>query len=595
MRCRYPNALLVTVSLFVAGSGVRAFEPREITEEERIQREAPGARFRGLVRITRPNVELPDHVDAKEGQLTVFADYANVGEKGVPIYVVNRTDETVSFPCQDNNIYLMLEFRDKDGHWVRAQNQLGSDCGLSYYSMSLLPGQHFQPFGYAAKGGKKAPVRYRIYSRSPVVSNVGEGRYTEADRIAASLDSLNQLIAPKPLIMLVGHPTAAEGNVDPTPREYVAALQIFSQYRESAYIRRAAERHVQRLPAGSVEAKAIHKILARKWPRGGDELKLFGLCAAIVAGAGDQPIPGLSDVQRSVAWKTIAALLSDHLSKRAETEWRALTRTVFELLPAGIESPDAEVSAAASGVLGVASLGDEYVANDQLFKWVQIDHPDVIEVSAAALSRRRKWHELSDLTFEFPPDKLPIVLAAMVAQPGRPKGIRRPEGRRETAFWKQCAKKQPIETARRLTRYVNSAYYNPLTRFLHPPLREFLSGEVKRAQAEGEKAGDWKHLYGVAEVVKFVGAWRKKEDVELLQELLKHPGHTSSIGTSGEKKFDYRYYKIREMAKEALKAMDVPVSDDILVRETIVLSEGGGRSKPKPKASVQKDDPFSLD
>src|SRR5689334_16626404 len=93
---------------------------------------SPGAAHRANLAWAQPLVELPKHIAAPAGKLTLYADFVAKEEGGVPLYVINRSDAPVCFMSQDSDIYLKLERQAADGRWERAQSHVGSDCGVSY-------------------------------------------------------------------------------------------------------------------------------------------------------------------------------------------------------------------------------------------------------------------------------------------------------------------------------------------------------------------------------------------------------------------------------------------------------------------------------
>lgn len=141
--------------LWICCLGALAWPDRH-TDEEVARAELAGVE----AGIPKPNAELPKHVPAQAGKLTLFADFAAAGknkmpddERGpwpderrpdsrVPLYLVNRTEQAVSLPFQDGDAKLRLEYRKAKGEWVRAQPQYASWCGNSYYSRELKPGQY---------------------------------------------------------------------------------------------------------------------------------------------------------------------------------------------------------------------------------------------------------------------------------------------------------------------------------------------------------------------------------------------------------------------------------------------------------------------
>jgi len=128
-----------------------------------------------------PLKELPARVKAPEGKLTLFADFSDVREEHVALYLVNRTGKKLEFESQDGVLYIKLQAKMKDGAWARAQGHLFSWCGNSYFTRPELPdGRFLRLRGYFPKKGEKRNVRYRLYG-TELVSNAGAGRVDPAE------------------------------------------------------------------------------------------------------------------------------------------------------------------------------------------------------------------------------------------------------------------------------------------------------------------------------------------------------------------------------------------------------------------------------
>jgi hypothetical protein len=83
----------------------------------------------GLARAAEPlaNKKLPARVKAPDGKLTLFADFDDVRDGTVTLYLVNRTDEKVVLDTQDGVLYVKLQARAKDsGAWERAEGHIFS-------------------------------------------------------------------------------------------------------------------------------------------------------------------------------------------------------------------------------------------------------------------------------------------------------------------------------------------------------------------------------------------------------------------------------------------------------------------------------------
>lgn len=144
-----------------------------------------------LSRRARPIAKLPQHVVAVDQQLTLFADFANPTAKGVPIYIVNRTSQTISLHEQDDDLYLKLEYESAPGTWTRALSHSYSDCGNSYGVENLGAGRFILESGYRPTQGNKAKVRYRFYGHNgAIASNAGEGLVDPAEVERAATDTM---------------------------------------------------------------------------------------------------------------------------------------------------------------------------------------------------------------------------------------------------------------------------------------------------------------------------------------------------------------------------------------------------------------------
>ncbi len=110
--------------------------------------------------------DLPAHVIAPAGEITLFADFGDVRGDGVVLYLVNRTNRRLAFHAQDGDLYVKLEVWERAA-WERAQSHLSSDCGNSYaWSPSLRPGEFFRFLGTYPSNGELRKVRYRMYEDS---------------------------------------------------------------------------------------------------------------------------------------------------------------------------------------------------------------------------------------------------------------------------------------------------------------------------------------------------------------------------------------------------------------------------------------------
>lgn len=136
--------------------------------------ESPGVPHRFLFssRVTTSHAleSLPEQVEAPDGQLSLVADYDDVGGHSIALYLVNRTDTRIGFFAQDSDVYVKLEAWNETGEWERAQVHRSSWCGNSYHvTPGLSPDEFFKFRGYYPQEGERHAVRYRLYGRHALV------------------------------------------------------------------------------------------------------------------------------------------------------------------------------------------------------------------------------------------------------------------------------------------------------------------------------------------------------------------------------------------------------------------------------------------
>ena len=185
----------------------------------------------GMTDNVSPVGELPEHVQAEEGQFTAFADFENAELLDnpkwllVPMYLVNQTDKHFDISMEDGSAYFMLEVQ-VEGEWVRAQTHHFSGCGNSYYTYRLEPGEFVQVnnrFQVQADGetaAVPAPARFRraFNTDQPMATNIGQIRYSPEAIEDAHHDALWVATADAPaMVQLI------QGEIQYTPGQYEPA------------------------------------------------------------------------------------------------------------------------------------------------------------------------------------------------------------------------------------------------------------------------------------------------------------------------------------------------------------------------------------
>lgn len=134
-----------------------------------------------------------------------------------------------------------------------------------------------------------------------------------------------------------------------------------------------------------------------------------------------------------------------------------------------------------------------------------------MEGCANSLARRGAWDFLAEKGSNLSPKSQIIILRAL-ANGGFPDAgtSRNKHSQLETGFWTNCAAKYPCETVSGL-HYIglSSPGYHRFNMVLHDPLRDFLVKEADLATKNPETVANEEHGYPVAEVVQFVGTWKR--------------------------------------------------------------------------------------
>ncbi|HEY6565708.1 MAG TPA: hypothetical protein VIY86_14565, partial [Pirellulaceae bacterium] len=279
------NGIDVRVLLLLS-LGVRwlvAAEPKEDMLAEN-----PSANFHGSVGLPLPVVDLPNHVPASEGKVTLWADFASADDRGVPLYLINQTNDPQPFSSQDHDVYVKLEYKDATGTWKRAQSHLSSWCGNSYYSLSLPPRQFYSFRGYRPLEGKKHPVRYALRADA-LASNEAEGFITDADLAAVAVDVLTAGELPRDFqVALAGLPSQAlEGKTLKTRAEAIRLLFWYPRHESAIALANELRTKVIALPPEPDRDGLLHALdefLAKIDEPKPSPKELVELCIARLAG-----------------------------------------------------------------------------------------------------------------------------------------------------------------------------------------------------------------------------------------------------------------------------------------------------------------------
>jgi len=406
------------------------------------------------------NVELPAHVVAADGKLTLFADYANPDSQGCVMYLVNRTGKLLSIPTQDGQILLKLVAETSPGVWQRAQSHRFSWCGNSYHSVTLGPGQHFKTFGYHPTTGTRGKIRYRVFSMEDVVSNVGEGFWEPADVLVSGVDPMaaSELPEVRPITLITGKRIdQVKGHEWETMEDAVAWLDLVIGWRSTMYLRNQARMVRETIKPMAVTdpekaANALPRldaIIALKNPVTTPAAVLRKACAAAISSSGKAKSKGFGDPSGRpwVAWEALAWLAA--VEKREKTLRSTDWKDSFSLAEKRIPTANAREKQAIAAIFLIDPLVQENVETSALVAHVNPDCSELSQACIARLASRQAYEILANLGLEA---EVPLKLAILkglspTAVSGAPEmqrlELRKPYKPEEISFWSDCVKSAP--------------------------------------------------------------------------------------------------------------------------------------------------------
>lgn len=139
-----------------------------------------------------PIEELPLHILQESGKITFFADYNNIKNDIIIIYLINLTGEHFILPSK-GFIYVEAEALE-NGVWERVQPHCFSWCGFGIAPYYRVKSNSFARFRKIyPTGNETRSIRYRAYHKQDnleIVSNVGEGKISLEEMENARYDSM---------------------------------------------------------------------------------------------------------------------------------------------------------------------------------------------------------------------------------------------------------------------------------------------------------------------------------------------------------------------------------------------------------------------
>ncbi len=200
----------------------------------------------------RPNLNLPEGIPAKSGELNCHADFDNVKDGWIRIFLVNRTGT----PAKIVLVHGSPEFkayRDLgDGNWERVQpNGSFVMCADSIGELSIHPGM-FVSFeaAYHPEGEHPGTIRYQFPGHSSWISNTGPGFWDSSERDLAQADGqISWELPPWSLTADRDYDEPAQPGTPERPQigKSLARIELLLNFRES----RAAKLWCEQLLAKS--------------------------------------------------------------------------------------------------------------------------------------------------------------------------------------------------------------------------------------------------------------------------------------------------------------------------------------------------------
>jgi hypothetical protein len=515
----------------------------------------------------RPNVELPTHVSASLGKVTLWADYAHPEEGKVPLYIVNQSEEKQFYRSPFGNLQFMLEYKNSEGKWLRAQPYfVGNGSAYeehSFLQLTLPPSHFFASFGYLPKEGKLYPIRYVSSKKVGLVSNEGEGLVSEADLHDVERDDLTASLIPLAIRKGLYWDKYASRNQIPDWNRTAVSLSLLKQLERNeaalAQVRKLKAFLQTRPDLDDVKAAraAANEVLSYNWP---EEIKLdslLNLCIKTVCEARwGRPKIGTLESEPLLIWELIPELLENRgwgqpLAKDRKIDpsiFKPLMMAAARVMKEGLEG----VRHSANRVLDNYRILDEVISTSQLEEWILSPEIDLQKIAAKALARRTEWEKLSVLGLKLPPDRQLFVLQVLAYKGDHPYNdsavARSPSGKFEVNFWQHCLKTRPLESFEKLSPGRSKTGEPQFNSVVHDPLHDYLKMEAEKGAMITTPYNLGQDSYKLLDAIQLLAAWRSQEDAPIFKLLLKHPG---TIGRDD--------FVIRRFAREALILQAQPI------------------------------------
>jgi hypothetical protein len=495
----------------------------------------------------------------------------------------------VVFDSQDGDVYIKLEMMNEEGSWERAQGHQYSDCGNSYFPMTVLPGMFYRLLGYQPTSGREAKVRYSSYSGRVLKSNVAMGRVSDADVAKARVDSMSINFLPSTLRYSID-PEWRRPDVN--PELLVQCLTLIRDFGPVPAAKVEAELRLREWASASTSneqekkaARDIEEILSSEWADDFSEVRLLKRCLDRLEGKTKEAL-----IPKALMWKVIGEMarmnfgmgrqVADQTSVKPLEEWRRATLLAVD----HFGKSSAEELGGIRQLLSVNGLTDRFVTSDVVESLLKMSGQYEIKLAADTLARRGLTERLAVLAMDMPAANQPTVLGALACggvrydmiNPAAWRGVRSPgAGTKEALFWEHVMRTQAVEACNSL-RYLTPNDLGPdaFGPIVIDGLRSFWREKIRRSDLVMKDFEIGNPSYAERLSVDFLGRSKRKEDVSLFRDLLTYGGYELQKGVASgadgkSVPFVKRFFGVRVAALTALGAMGEQVPLNVVIESDV--------------------------
>jgi hypothetical protein len=181
---------------------------------------------------------LPTQIPIIENKIYLYADFNNINNESIPIYLVNNTNNEFRYTGSEVPL-LQQEFKDSDGIWKRSQSFYYGWCGTPYLFDYKIEPKKFEVFykPFPSSGNKKE-VRYVFYEKEILKSNIVFGNVSSEEIEKAKFDDIALSISGEDFLIKIikGEIVAFEEERKNDFLIGMAMMQLRNQYPNTATV-----------------------------------------------------------------------------------------------------------------------------------------------------------------------------------------------------------------------------------------------------------------------------------------------------------------------------------------------------------------------